>query len=45
MRHALAKSEPWVAGSTCGRLLVAVTSAFSDEERILVKPEKLVRDL
>ena len=28
-----------------GRLLVAVTSAFGDEERILVKPEKLVRDL
>ena len=28
-----------------GRLLVAVTSAFGDEERILVKPEKLVREL
>ena len=28
-----------------GRLLVAVTSAFGDEERILVRPEKLVRDL
>ena len=26
MRHALAKSEPWVAGSTCGRLLVARAS-------------------
>ena len=28
-----------------GRLLVAVTSAFGDEERILVRPEKLVREL